>query len=97
VGATAKAEDDMSWSEVAALGLRYGKYPLALLLVEAFYWFLTEPSDTLAPLQVVEAWMWHGITEMIWGADAVSLSQHNGWTTRIDFHHSSFPGTFDSV
>ena len=87
----------MSWSEVAALGLRYGKYPLALLLVEAFYWFLTEPSDTLAPLQVVEAWMWHGITELIWGADAVSLSQHNGWTTRIDFHHSSFPGTFDSV
>ena len=87
----------MSWSEVAALGLRYGKYPLALLLVEAFYWFLTEPSDTLAPLQVVEAWMWHGITEIIWGADAVSLSQHNGWTTRIDFHHSSFPGTFDSV
>ena len=97
VAATAKAEDDMSWSEVAALGLRYGKYPLALLLVEAFYWFLTEPSDTLAPLQVLEAWLWHGITELIWGADAVSLSQHNGWTTRIDFHHSSFPGTFDSV
>ncbi len=97
VGATTKAEDDMSWSEVAALGLRYGKYPLALLLVEAFYWFLTEPSDTLAPLQVLEAWLWHGITELIWGADAVSLSQHNGWTTRIDFHHSSFPGTFDSV
>ena len=97
MAATAKAEDDMSWSEVAALGLRYGKYPLALLLVEAFYWFLTEPSDTLAPLQVVEAWLWHGITEWIWGADAVSLSQHNGWTTRIDFHHSSFPGAFDSV
>lgn len=97
VAATAKAEDDMSWSEVAALGLRYGKYPLALLLVEAFYWFLTEPSDTLAPLQVFEAWLWHGITELIWGADAVSLSQHNGWMTRIDFHHSSFPGTFDSV
>lgn len=97
VGATAKADDDMSWSEVAALGLRYGKYPLALLLVEAFYWFLTEPSDTLAPLQVVEAWLWHGITEMVWGADAVSLSQHNGWTTRIDFHHPSFPGTFDTV
>ncbi len=97
VAATAKAEDDMSWSEVAALGLRYGKYPLALLLVEAFYWFLTEPSDTLAPLQVFEAWLWHGITELIWGADAVSLSQYNGWMTRIDFHHSSFPGTFDSV
>ena len=36
VAATAKAEDDMSWSEVAALGLRYGKYPLALLWSRPF-------------------------------------------------------------
>ncbi|MDA0877477.1 MAG: exosortase/archaeosortase family protein [archaeon] len=91
------APEDLSWSEVGALGLRYAKFPVALLLVEAFYWFLTEPSDTLAPLQVVEAWLWHGITQLIWGSDAVSLSMHNGWLTRIDFHHPAFPGSFDSV
>ena len=38
--------------EVGELGLRYGRIPLALILVEAFYWFLTIPSDTLAPIQV---------------------------------------------
>ena len=91
------APDDMSWAEVGALGLRYAKFPVALLLVELFYWFLTEPTDTLAPIQVTEAWLWHGITSMVWGSDAVSLSMHNGWMTRIDFHHASFPGTFDSV
>ena len=41
----------MSWGEVAQLGLRYGKIPLALLAVEALYWFITQPSDTLALIQ----------------------------------------------
>ena len=54
---SARPEGDMSWQEVGELGLRYGRIPLALILVEAFYWFLTIPSDTLAPIQVTEAWM----------------------------------------
>ena len=33
--ASARDSDDMSWGEVAQLGLRYGKIPLALLAVEA--------------------------------------------------------------
>ena len=35
--ASSKASDDLSWGEVAQLGLRYGKIPLALLAVEALY------------------------------------------------------------
>jgi len=94
---TARHEGDMSWREVGELGLRYGRIPLALLLVEAFYWFLTIPSDTLAPVQVTEAWIWNELTNLIYGDGAAVLSHHNGWLTRIDLLHPSFPGPYDSV
>ena len=87
----------MSWGEVAQLGLRYGKIPLALLAVEALYWFITQPSDTLALIQVTEAYIWNEVTQLMFGEGASTLSTHNGWMTRIDFHHEAFPGAFDSV
>lgn len=86
----------MSWKEVGELGLRYGRIPLALICVEIFYWFLTIPSDTLAPIQVTEAWLWHEITNFLFG-EVSTLTTHNGWMTRIDFQHVSFPGPLDSV
>ncbi len=89
--ASAKASDDMSWGEVAQLGLRYGKIPLALLAVEALYWFITQPSDTLALIQVTEAYIWNEVTQLMFGEGASTLSTHNGWLTRIDFYHESFP------
>ena len=95
--ASSKASDDMSWGEVAQLGLRYGKIPLALLAVEALYWFITQPSDTLALIQVTEAYIWNEVTQLMFGEGASTLSTHNGWMTRIDFHHEAFPGALDSV
>lgn len=92
-----RPEGDMSWKEVGELGLRYGRIPLALLLVEAFYWFLTMPSDTLAPIQVTEAWLWNEVTNLLYGEGSAVLSHHNGWLTRLDLQHPSFPGPFDSV
>ena len=94
---SARPEGDMSWQEVGALGLRYGRIPLALILVEAFYWFLTIPSDTLAPVQVTEAWIWNELTNLIYGEGAAAISHHNGWLTRIDLLHPAFPGPYDSV
>jgi hypothetical protein len=95
--ASSKASDDMSWGEVAQLGLRYGKIPLALLAVEALYWFITQPSDTLALIQVTEAYIWNEVTQLMFGEGASTLSTHNGWMTRIDFHHEAFPGALNSV
>ena len=95
--ASASASDDMSWGEVAQLGLRYGKIPFALLAVEALYWFITQPSDTLALIQVTEAYIWNEVTQLMFGEGASTLSTHNGWMTRIDFHHESFPGALNSV
>ena len=89
--------DDLDWSEVAQLGLRYARIPLALICVEAFYWFLTMPSDTLAPIQVSEAWLWNELTNFLYGEGASTLGTHNGWMTRIELNHVAFPGTFDHI
>ena len=94
---TARPAGDMSWREVGELGLRYGRIPLALVIVEAFYWFLTLPSDTLAPIQVTEAWIWNELTNIIYGEGSAVISHHNGWLTRIDLVHVDFPGPYDSV
>lgn len=95
--ASTKHNDDMSWSEVGQLGLQYGKIPLALLAVEALYWFITQPSDTLAFIQVTEAYIWNEVNHLMFGETASTLGPHNGWMTRIDFYHDSFPGEFNSV
>lgn len=91
------SKEDLEWSEVAQLGLRYARIPLALLCMEAFYWFLTQPSDTLAPIQVSEAWIWNELTNLIFGEGASILGTHNGWSTRIELNHSTFPGNFDNI
>ena len=94
---TTRPDGDLSWKEVGELGLRYGRIPLALVLVEAFYWFLTMPSDTLAVIQVTEAWIWNELTNLIYGEGSAVISHHNGWLTRIDLLHPNFPGPYDSV
>ena len=89
--ATKRADDDMSWPEVGRLGLRYLKIPLVLLVLEMIYWFLTQPSNTLAVIQTVEAYLWHNLTELIFGPGASEFSTHQGWWTRVDLVHPNFP------
>ena len=86
----ARAKDDMSWAEVGKLSTTYLKIPFALLCVEAFYWFLTQPSNTLAPIQVTEAWTWHMLTELIYGAGSSSLGYEGGWLTKVTLYHPDF-------
>ncbi len=86
----ARAKDDMSWAEVGKLATTYLKIPFALLCVEAFYWFLTQPSNTLAPIQVTEAWTWHMLTEFIYGAGSSTLSYEGGWLTKVTLYHPDF-------
>lgn len=54
---SAAIAEDLSWPEVFQLGKKYMKIPFALLCVEIFYWFITQPSDTLVPIQMSEAWI----------------------------------------
>ncbi|MBT3971699.1 MAG: exosortase/archaeosortase family protein [Euryarchaeota archaeon] len=87
----ASEPDDLSWREVGQLGWTYLKIPAALLLIEALYWFITQPSDTLAPIQVTEAWIWSHLTNLIFGEGTATLSYHNDWLTRVDFNNAVFP------
>ena len=82
--------EDLSWAEVAQLGRTYLRIPVALLLVEAFYWFITQPTNTLGLIQESEAWIWYHLTELIYGPGAATLSEYNGWTTLVTFHHPDF-------
>ena len=85
-------DDDLSLREVGDLAWRYLRIPAALLVIEALYWFITIPNDTLAPIQVTEAWIWHNLTDLIYGEGATTFSTHNGWWTRVDLNNYNFPG-----
>ena len=82
--------DDLSWAEVADLGKTYLRIPAALLLVEAFYWFITQPTNTLGLIQESEAWIWYQLTELIYGPGSATLSEYNGWTTLVTLKHPDF-------
>lgn len=82
--------DDLSWAEVADLGKTYLRIPAALLLVEAFYWFITQPTNTLGLIQESEAWIWYHLTELIYGSGSATLSEYNGWTTLVTLKHPDF-------
>ena len=53
--------------------------------------------NTLAPIQVTEAWIWHHLVEMIYGSGTSELLYHNGWLTKMEFAHIDFPGHFNTV
>ncbi len=84
--------EDLSWAEVFDLGRAYLKIPIALLLVEVFYWFITQPVNTLGLIQESEAWIWFHLTELIYGPGSATLSEYKGWTTLVTLKHPDFFG-----
>ena len=84
--------EDLSWGEVGKLAQSYLRIPMALLLVEMFYWFITQPTNTLGLIQESEAWIWYQLTELIYGSGSATLSEYNGWTTLVTLHHEDFWG-----
>lgn len=89
--------DDMTWGEVFQLSKSYLKIPLALLFVEAIYWFITQPSNTLVPIQISEAWIWHELTNLIYGEGTATLTTNNGWMTQINLQNEHFPGALNTM
>ena len=91
VDAADLTKDDMTWPEVGRLGLRYLRIPAALLLLEMLYWFLTQPSNTLAWIQTVEAFLWHNLSNLLFGAGSTEFSIHQDWWIRVDLVNANFP------
>ena len=75
-------KDDLAWSEVGEMAYGYLRIPLALVLVEIIYWWGTEPSASLEPLQVLLAWLWTGVSNLIWpgSAELVFHGPSQSWT-----------------
>ena len=92
-----KSSNDMTWKEVLEVSRSYLKIPLALLFVEALYWFITQPSNTLVPIQISEAWIWSELTNIIYGEGTATLTTNNGWMTQVNLQNESFPGMLDTV
>ena len=84
--------EDISWGEFGTLEKGYLRIPLALILVEIFYWFITQPTNTLGLIQESEAWIWYQLTELIYGPGAATLSEYNGWNTLVTLKHTDFWG-----
>ena len=84
--------EDISWGEFGRLAKGYLRIPLALILVEIFYWFITQPTNTLGLIQESEAWIWYQLTELIYGPGAATLSEYNGWNTLVTLKHTDFWG-----
>ena len=83
--------DDLSGREFLVLAWRYLRIPLILLIVEVSYRLLTYPRNTLGLLQVSEAYIWHGINLLLFGAESSTIAEHRGWMTKVVLHHPSFP------
>ena len=88
----AEEVEDISWGEFGTLAKGYLRIPLALILVEIFYWFITQPTNTLGLIQESEAWIWYQLTELIYGPGAATLSEYNGWNTLVTLKHTDFWG-----
>ena len=86
---------DMTWGEVLQLSKSYLKIPLALLFIEAIYWFITQPSNTLVPIQISEAYIWHELTNLIYGEGTATLTTNNGWMTQVNLQNEQFPGVLN--
>jgi len=78
----ARPKDDLSWPEVGEMAYGYLRIPLALVFVEIIYWWATEPDASLEPLQVILAWLWSGVSNLLWpgSAELVFHGPSQSWT-----------------
>jgi len=76
------SKDDLSWSEVGEMAYGYLRIPVALIGVQAVYWWATEPDASLEPFQVLLAWLWTGCSNLIWpgSAELVFHGPSQSWT-----------------
>ena len=89
--ATVAERTDLSWAEVGQLAKVYLRIPIVLVLVEVAYRLITLPANTLALIQVVEAWLWHQTNVLLYGAGSSEFGLHDGWYTKVTLLHDRFP------
>lgn len=88
---------DMSWAEVGEQAYGYLRIPVALLLVEAVYWWATDTSNSFEPYQAGLASLWTGLSNMIWEGSATLTTHDTGALTQVNLNHATFQGGYVPV
>ena len=63
---------------------------IILLLGEILFRWFIEPANTLLPLQLLEAWLWSSISELIWHGSTDLVAHSTGPLTQVNLIHPDF-------
>ena len=76
----------------------YLRIPLALIIVEALYWWATDPAASFEAYQTALAWMWVGLSNIIWpgSAELVFHGPSQAWTG-VNLYDSAFQGGMERM
>ena len=87
-----KVSDDIPFPEfVRMLGSVFVLVAVLLFGEVLFRWFI-EPANTLLPLQLIEAWLWSNISNLIWSGSAELVAHQTGPLTQVNLLHPTFYG-----
>ncbi len=85
-----RPSDDIPLSEfLRMIGAVVGLI-LILLMSEIIFRWLIEPANTLLPLQLVEAWLWSTISNLIWQGSTEVVAHSTGPLTQVNLIHPDF-------
>ncbi len=93
-----RPKDDLSWSEVGEMAYGYLRIPLVLVIVEALYWWATDPAASFEFYQRGIATVWVGISNLFWPGSA-ELAFHGpsqAWTG-VNLYDSAFQGGMERL
>lgn len=87
-----KVSDDIPFPEfLRMLGSVFVLVAVLLSGEILFRWFI-EPANTLLPLQLIEAWLWSNISNLIWTGSAELVAHQTGPMTQVNLLHPTFYG-----
>ena len=87
-----KVSDDIPFPEfIRMLGAVFVLVAVLLFGEVLFRWFI-EPANTLLPIQLIEAWLWSNISNLIWPGSAELVAHQTGPMTQVNLLHPTFYG-----
>jgi len=88
--ASRKTSDDIPLSEFMRMLGAVFVLVVILLFGEILFRWLIEPANTLLPIQLVEAWLWTNISNIIWPGSAELVAHQTGPMTQVNLLHPTF-------
>ncbi len=86
-GAVAKPS---SGDEILGQAWAFLRIPLALVFIELVYWWATDTSNSMEPLQVTVAHLWTWLSNVIWPGSAEMFTHTTGAFTGVQLNNPTF-------